>query len=141
MAVSGDHTLRAPEAPRTQQQYELIAFVAEAAGRLHFAEQRAQSLSIDPTITQELHQIAERLQALHLVILVECGSCPRCGASLTDPERSPSRARHCQPCRAGWQLARPGGRITAEALPWPETRPGSRPLVAADDGQYHPGDG
>jgi hypothetical protein len=120
-AVSDDRTLRAPEAPRAQQQHELIAFVAEAAGRLHFAEQQAQSLDVDQAIARDLRQLAARLEALHLVVMVECGWCPRCGAPLTDPERSPSRTRHCQRCSVGWQLARQDGRITAEALPWPHS--------------------
>ena len=120
--MSGDRTLRAPPAPREELQHELIAFVAEAALRMRVALQRAESLKVEPSIVQDLRQLAERLEALHLVVMVECDWCPRCGSALTDPARSPSRAHHCSRCRVGWQLVNRDGRITAEALPWPDAQ-------------------
>ena len=101
---------------------ELVFDLARASGYVAHSRQTAEKAAADDLIVAELAEVAERLAALHLVALVSGGWCasPSCGAELTEPDRSPTGARHCRTCRMGWVLIEEDQRrLRAVAQPWP----------------------
>jgi hypothetical protein len=108
---------------------ELVADVVRSLGYIAHTHGVAELAGAGDLVVAELADMAERLGALHLVALVAGGWCAgeSCGAELSDPGASPSGARHCRACRVGWTLVEDGGRIRAEARPWPASGNASPP--------------
>lgn len=97
----------------------LVFDVARSCTYVRHARDVAERLDVGDQVVAELADMGERLAALHLVALVAAGWCDRCGGDLTDPDASPSGARHCRACRVSWSLVEEAGRLRAVSRPWP----------------------
>jgi hypothetical protein len=111
--------LEPPSSPVVKLRHELVADVVRCLGYVSHAQGVAERAGANAGVVAELADIEDRLTALHLVALFAGGWCPRCGAELTDPGRSPSGLRHCRSCRLGWTLVEQEGRVRAVERAWP----------------------
>jgi hypothetical protein len=112
--------LKTPADSEVQQRLDLVADVARSLGYVHHTHQLAERANAVAVVVAELADMEQRLQALHLVVLVAGGWCPRCSAELTDPSKSPSGTRHCRSCRVGWTLSEDDGLVRAVDRAWPD---------------------
>lgn len=113
--------VRAPARSRAELAGDLVADALRSLGYVQHTRDVADAADADALVIAELAGLAEQLTAVHLVALVSGGWCATCAAELTDPARSPSRARHCRACRVGWTLVERERRVRAVSRPWPRS--------------------